>query len=408
LIDTNNADYYTILEEVAKKAAALAIQEFAASSPLNLENLIPDNEHTLSCDEGKESIMKKLRQRVYVNGVEKWVTGENMQEVLVAAAYLLASSGCIPNFQEKTSDQSPLFQEYAISWYETYKIPKLRPATAHQYKMLLDNHLIPFFYNKRLGEIVSSDVQALYNQKSEEGMSKSTAHTMKVILNQIYCSAIEDKLVNDNPICSKRLTLPSKKKEKGALSEEELADIISGLQKLELKDRRFLALLIYTGMRRGEALGLKWSDINWEKKLIHIERTASYIDNDTYVAAPKTPTSIRDVPLCSALANILCPDAKEGYIFCSGDKPISKSSMTKMWRRIGRTIDLHGATPHTFRHTFISTAIGAGVDPTTVQGVAGHSTVAITMNIYSHTTKRRIQNAAEIIEQKMSDFQNMV
>ena len=408
MIDTNNSDYYTIIEEVAKRAATLAVQEFATFSQPHLDNLISDDEHTLTCLEGEEPLMKKLRQRVYVNGVEKWVTGENMQDVLVAAAYLLASSGCIPNFQQEKPDTSPLFQEYAESWYETYKIPKLRPATARQYRMLLDNHLIPFFCGKRLGEIVSSDIQTLYNQKNEEGMSKSTAHTMKVILNQIFCSAIEDKLVQDNPVGSKRLTLPTKKMEKGALAEEELADIIASLPKLELRDRRFLALLIYTGMRRGEALGLKWEDINWDKKLIHIERTVGYIDNDMYINAPKTQTSIRDVPLFGALAEILSPPMESGYIFCAGDRPISKSSLTKMWRRIGRTIDLHGATPHTFRHTFISTAIGAGIDPTTVQEVAGHSTVAITMNIYSHTTKRRIQNAAEVIEKKMDDFQKMV
>ena len=160
------------------------------------------------------------------------------------------------------------------------------------------------------------------------------------------------------------------------------------------KNRLFLALLIFTGARRGEILGLQWQDIDLNANVIHICRNATYTKNQATVGTPKTKSGFRDIPLFPDLLTYLLPVKEKGYLIVGNDAPISLIAFRRMWERIEKTINLHGATPHVFRHTMGTLLNDVGADVKTIQGVSGQRDFKTTANRYVHSRNERRQEAA--------------
>lgn len=165
-----------------------------------------------------------------------------------------------------------------------------------------------------------------------------------------------------------------------------------------------MALLMYTGLRRGEALGLRWEDIDQARGVIHVSRNVTYHTATANVGTPKTENGYRDVPLVPHLTRILDPIQPTGYIIASTQKPaepICHSTFVRTWKRIDESIDLHGATPHIFRHTYLTILAGLNIDVKTLQAIAGHSDIQITMNRYVHKRIEGLIEAGELFEQQI-------
>lgn len=150
-----------------------------------------------------------------------------------------------------------------------------------------------------------------------------------------------------------------------------------------------MALMMLTGTRRGEALGLRWEDIDLSAGLIHIQRNITYAQNQPFIGTPKTAKGERDVPINSMLLTHLEPIQKEGFII--GDtEPISRMLYRRRMERIEATIDLHGATAHIFRHSYLTYAASLGTGLKTLQSIAGHADIHTTMNRYVHKQTDKI------------------
>lgn len=167
------------------------------------------------------------------------------------------------------------------------------------------------------------------------------------------------------------------------------------------------ALALRTGMRSGEIRGLKYSDINKKKQVIHVVRTLKYEGGKRgfFEDTPKTKMSKRDIPLTQDMIDIIDEQSKkynseiayiDGYIFRTYEGgPISRERLQSEINRIISKINKAGIefeyfTPHCFRHTFATRAIENGMKPQTLKAILGHSTLAMTMDLYSHvlpTTK---------------------
>lgn len=162
----------------------------------------------------------------------------------------------------------------------------------------------------------------------------------------------------------------------------------------------FFEVMLRTGMRRGEMQGLKYSDIDKKQNVIHVRRTLKYIEGKGYIEdTPKTRTSTRDIPLTVAIMEHIEAQRKywcfqivklDQYLFCNEKgEPLSKE---RIQGEIDRTIKrIRGAgyefpriTSHTFRHTFATRAIEAGMQPQILKTILGHSSLAMTMDLYSH------------------------
>lgn len=148
-----------------------------------------------------------------------------------------------------------MFGAYARHWFDLYKRPKHKPTTLKTYEALFSKHILPYFEDKPLSEIGIDDIQSFIQERAH--MSKSSVRQMKVLLHEVFKAAIEDGHMQKDPTASDRLILPKKVKKREALPTEDYLEIIQSMGKLEAEDATLLALLIYTGMRRGEVLGLR-------------------------------------------------------------------------------------------------------------------------------------------------------
>lgn len=286
-------------------------------------------------------------------------------------------------------------ETYAWDWFEKFKVPKLRPRTAANYRLDIRKHIIPFFGDMSLEEITTMDVQAFYNKKAH--LAHSTIRCMGIILHGIFESAIEDGIILSDPTHSKRLTMSDRRGEREALTLEDACDIINNLNKLEKQDRMLVALLIFSGVRRGEALGLQWADIDFERKLVHIQRLVGFMGNQPVIGPTKSKAGVRFIPLQPQMEAILKPFAQQEGFVLGGSTPISEMTYKRGWERICKTINMHGATAHVLRHTYITMA-ATYVDVKTLQTIAGHADISTTMNRYAHGREDRIIAAVEMLD----------
>lgn len=181
------------------------------------------------------------------------------------------------------------------------------------------------------------------------------------------------------------------------------------LQSLTGKEKRFLALCLFTAMRRGEVLGLRWEDIY--NGSIHVKRNVTHPQrNRPCITTPKTKAGIRTIPMIEPLKQALSPFNESGFII-GGDEPITMTMYNTMWKRINESINMHGATPHTLRHSYLTYAVGATTDFKTIQGISGHSDVFTLMNRYAHPQEEKkvelSEEMAKILTQNVQSSQKL-
>lgn len=281
------------------------------------------------------------------DGKQVWVTGATISDCFNRYASQHHVTPATPPQKSK-----PLFSTYALDWFATYRRPRLKYNTADMYAGNLKNHVIPYFDGKHVDEITTKDVQAFYNAKAN--MSASMNRHFRTLLIGVFNSAVEDGLIEKSPMASTRLTIISKRETpRNSLHPEQIKNIQNNLHQLCTPDKTLLALLMYTGMRRGEMLGLRWYDIDFDRKLIHIQRQITVHKNRPIVSPPKSKAGVRPVPLLPELENILLETRPEGssqmgkYVV-SGNNPYSERQYRNRMERILKQINLHHATAHVF------------------------------------------------------------
>ena len=231
--------------------------------------------------------------------------------------------------------------------------------------------------------------------------------------------AIKMDMLTDNPC--RRVTIPKgSKKERKILSIKETEEFLKLLEKAPLKWRTFFTLDIYSGMRRGEMLGLEWKDIDFETGIVHIQRTSNYTKaKGIYTDTTKTETSVRFIKLPPEVLEILeqfrAEQEKEkdrlGSKWIENDRLFTKWNGMPMnpqtpygWlKEFCEEHDFPFYGIHQFRHLHASLLIGAGIDPTTVSGILGHSQVSTSLNIYGHMFRENQIKACNAVAEAL-DF----
>ena len=401
-------EHYTVLTDAQ---LCFLIQETVAQTlrQQTLENLTADR----AVSEGDDD-MALIRRRVIIgyhdDGTEivKRIQArdENEANDKVVQAYI--DSGRIWEFLESDSrtqkkKTQTCFKTYAEAWMETFKKPKLKPKTFQSYVGYLHTHLYPAFGGRFIEEITTQDVQQFMNERAH--LARKSLKSYHDLLAQILDAAVEDKIISENPAKSKRLANPStKEKEREAVPEVQFKEITRNVMNLENSaEKLMLALLIFTGMRRGEALGLRWDDIDFKERCMHIRRNVTHPGNPPVIGTPKTRSGVRDVYFGENLEAILVVMKGEGFVF-GGEKPLSRKEYLTLDSRIRKKVDLHGATPHVLRHTYLTTAAGENIDPKTLQSMAGHADHQVTMNVYVHAKKENVARAGQMMDELLGNY----
>ncbi len=245
-------------------------------------------------------------------------------------------------------------------------------------------------------------------------LSSRTISGYHRFVSAVLSQAVKEGLIPFN--VAERAEIPKIKKRKiSSFQTNELADILQALEKEPLKWRVIIHLLMITGARRGEVLGIRWPDIDKEKRQIHICNNVLYSpDVGIYQTAPKTEESDRWIAVPMETIKILdewkdyqSAQAEEKVNYFSNPdnllftqdngSPMCPDSVTTYLRRFSEKYNLTHVNPHRFRHTMASMLIYQRVDPVSVSHRLGHAQVSTTTDIYADVIAEAEEKNAEIL-----------
>lgn len=256
--------------------------------------------------------------------------------------------------------------------------------------------------------------ETLFNiEKNKKPLSNKTILEHHRFISVVFNQAEKEMLVQYNP--AERATPPRvEQKEANYFESEDILKIRECLEKEPIKWRTAVHLLLITGARRGEILGLKWNKIEWDENQIHIDNNLLYCcDRGIYEDSPKTKQSKRYIKLQQETMALL-KKYKEwydeqaqiwgslwkntGFVFVQEDgSPMDPSSLTNYCGTFSKKYGLPHINPHAFRHTMVSLLYYNGVDTITISKRLGHSKVSTTTDKYGHIMARADEAAAECI-----------
>jgi len=301
----------------------------------------------------------------------------------------------------------PLFSEVAKQWIQ-FKKPNLRASTWSVYEGHTRNHFHDFS-NIRINRINTVKVEKYIADRQEQGMNISTIRKLLVTLNQIFKFAVRHNYLNQNPLLNAerpRGRGNTKKKKIRILSIDEINAFLSAVG--EPKYKTLFKLAIMSGARQGELLGLKWSDIDWVDNQIHIQRT---FNNQAWYE-PKTIESNRKIDIGPTMMaelkqwRLVCPPNDLDLVFPNrAGNPINNTNMrNRHFNSALTTAGIDRIRFHDLRHTYASLLIEQGENIKYIQSQLGHSSPAVTLNVYAHLMKPANQEAARKLENSI--FEN--
>jgi integrase len=297
---------------------------------------------------------------------------------------------------ERFSPDVP-FGEYARH-YVTDSESRLSPKTYARYLSLLERiedgigHIV-------LGKLESYHLKEFYKKLGADGvnnrngktLSDTTIHHYHELIRAVLSTAVRDGIIEQNCADSAHMTQPKKSiAQTDCLSEAEIKELLKSLAGEPIKWQTAVKILLFTGMRRGELLGLEWRDIDFDNRVIRISRTSQYVSGKGIITKePKTAASVRVTFMPEVLYKALKTyrkSAEAGYarLFVSrGGIPLHPDSVNGFLMNLSRKSGLD-IKAHKLRHTFCSLAIAAGVPANQVSALAGHSQVSTTLDTYTH------------------------
>ena len=310
--------------------------------------------------------------------------------------------------QEQTRGKS--FEAAADAW-DVWHTDQVSYNGAEAYRAAL-KRTKEHFSGRMVQDIGPDEIDAYIRYLAGRGYARRTVQLHLDMINMIYDYAIVNRWAESNPCNAVKLPSGLPKGRRDIPTDAELEKVRAGL---EYDFGLFPFMLLYTGLRRGELLALRWEDIDREKKLIRVERAVYFAGNTPQIKEPKTEAGKRSVVLLDALRDAL-PEPGTGYIF-GGEKPLTKIQVRKRWINwcraaglaTGTTTQKKGKngreyesisweadiTPHQLRHAFATILFDAGIDVKDAQEILGHSSIQVTRDIYTHIRQQRRENTAE-------------
>jgi integrase len=298
---------------------------------------------------------------------------------------------------------------YLEHWLEQVQRPTIRLSTYTSYRTVLDKHLIPCLGSIQLQRLAPQHVQAFYANKLQEGLSARRVRVFHALLHTALGNAVKWNLVARN-VCDVVIPPVPKRHEIRPLNQEQAKHFLQVVQEHKLEALFTVALV--TGMRRGELLGLHWQDLDLERGSIHVRRSINRVGTfGLIVSEPKTARSRRKIMLPHFVLEVLRRHharqqerrveagiqwKEKDIVFCNGYGGYREpSDVHRDFKRILKEAELPNMRFHDLRHSAATLLLGMGVNPKIVQELLGHSSISMTMDIYSHVLPSMQQEAMD-------------
>lgn len=301
----------------------------------------------------------------------------------------------------------PTFKEVADLWLESYETT-VKPTTYQNTSKYLNILIKDYFSDIRIDSISVSMMQQVVLKLSK----RYTAYSLYLsVVNRVFKFAMSLGIVQSNPV--DKIIRPKQqppKSEKIALTKEELNQFLT-LAKEYARPVLYAAwhTLAYTGLRKGELLGLEWSDVDLENKVISVQHNLVMVNGKYIIQSPKTRKSIRKITIDDATASVLKSwkleqkkmffknGVKSSNIVFSGSSGeyLDKSHFRVTLKEFLKRHDLPIITVHGLRHTHASLLFEAGIEPKTISDRLGHSNIQTTLDMYTHLNDRQRSDVAD-------------
>ncbi len=337
--------------------------------------------------------------------------------------------------------EMPTVKEYCEKWL-LMQSAHVRNTTMVDYTSKVKNYIIKPLGHMHMVDVTADDIRLAVLPAAKK--SESVYRSVNMLIKCIFNSAEDSHIIDDNP--AKRLSAKggTPQKEKEALSDEQVEQLLDAIK--GLPPYVFVMIGLYAGLRREEILGLKWDCVHLDEEAPYLSvRRAWHVEHNRPVILTelKTKAAKRDVPIPKRLLECL-KEAKENskseYVVANRDgEPLSYTQFQRVWKYIrtrstkertyvryvngekikhtvrpvlGQAAPHNGkviytldfqVTPHQLRHTYITNLIYAHVDPKTVQYLAGHENSKITMDIYAKVKYNKPQELAAVVNGAFGD-----
>lgn len=335
--------------------------------------------------EKEKNIYCSVYARTYEEVREKLTTKKNLLKIQSTEKPKISECGT------QISDEI-IFTDVAQDWLSQVR-EKRKPSTYVKYKLVYQKHLEKIFKN----DVLSKMTDAFVKEKLSGSLSDSVLKSIYCVLNQILKYASTRYSLIIAPL--KRPASEIRRKQVKILSKSEQKQLIAILyHEMDLFKMAVLFVLI-TGLRLGELCALKWVDIDFENKILTVNRTVQRLYVKGYQTKtilietmPKSEHSMREIPLPDMLLQLLIKFHNDKIYVFGGDKPMEPRTMQYHFKKILKEADMCDTNFHILRHTFSTNCIEDGMDVKSLSEVLGHSDVQITLNRYVHPsmdTKRK-------------------
>lgn len=311
------------------------------------------------------------------NGKTKLVYGKTQAEVNAAARRAMAEDDAGLEVGDTTT-----VGEWAKIWLTTYK-SDLRPATIGMYRNAYNNHIMAVIGSMELRAVRPVHICRVMSGVADD--SESLQHKVLITMRQIFTSARQNRLISADPTEGVKITRHAKPKRKEYLTKAEASSLLDAIT--EPRAKAFCALCIYCGLRREEALGLKWTDIGPAGLIVAraVSFPAGSNRHDPSMEL-KSAAANRIVPIPAALRRILLatPHLSDYVVPSARGEIMTQTAYRKMW---ATHVQPHYPLPlhaHMMRHTYATQLYRAGVDLRTAQRLLGHASIHMTADIYTH------------------------
>jgi integrase len=297
-------------------------------------------------------------------------------------------------------------------WWPSMQDGTRKATTILYYSTMINNRIVPYFIGKALKDINELEIKEFLASLrfGAKPLAEKTIKHYYITFSNIFGFACKHDFLTKNPI--DKVDVPKvAKKAVDALTQEETEIFIRLLEDCPLDFKAILHLLITTGLRRGECLGLQYQDIDFDSATIKVNRSAVNVSGKgVIVSTPKTNTSVRTIPVMASVLRLLAewkkrqeqdnPDtvAEKAFVFGSPTdifKPRDPNALTRRLKRFMKTNGLPDVSPHDLRHTCATLLLGSGADIKSVQEILGHADSSTTLNFYVKSDMRQMRTATD-------------